>query len=130
MGEAYPQMNGLIPAFKLSKPSKNITTSPVIDEPIHDYEIRLFRFRRNLKKVHNGEVALRLLDHLGTLGLSLGRVTKYAGHLTVLLRMINSSNVELKTITKEDIEAVVAAINGSSRYSEWTKHDKKLKVLS
>ncbi|MCL2172674.1 MAG: hypothetical protein LBH62_00960 [Nitrososphaerota archaeon] len=53
-------MSKLNPAFKLPKNSKNRTTktSSVIDEPIHDYEIWLFRFRRNLKTVHNGEVAL------------------------------------------------------------------------
>jgi len=129
--EAYPQTAGINLAFKLPKTRKNMTTTTtttfpsVIDEPIHDYEIRLFRFRRNLKTVHNGEVALRLLDHLGALGLSLGRVTKYAGHLTVILRMLGN-DVELKAITKEEVEAVVAAINGSNRYSEWTKHDKKL----
>ncbi len=89
---------------------------------IHDYEQRLARARRNLKPMRNGEVALRFLDHLGTLGLSVGRVTKYAGHLPVLLREID---LDLKAMSRKDVERVVAWIN-SRPQKEWTKHDKKL----
>ncbi|MCL2477619.1 tyrosine-type recombinase/integrase [Candidatus Bathycorpusculum sp.] len=92
------------------------------NKPIHDYEQHLKRSRYNLKAMLNGGVALQFLDHLLALGLSLARVSKYANHLTPLLRMIN---VDLKTITKTEVEAVVAVINGC-RQKEWTKHDKKL----
>jgi site-specific recombinase XerC len=93
------------------------------DEPIHDYEQRLVRARRSIKQLPNGETALHFLNHLNALGLSIVRVTKYAIQLPVLLRMM--ADVDLKTITKLDVEAVVAAIN-NSKQKAWTKHDKKL----
>ncbi|MGD6805892.1 MAG: tyrosine-type recombinase/integrase [Candidatus Bathyarchaeia archaeon] len=92
------------------------------DEPIHDYQRHLAGFKRSIKLLPNGETALCFLDHLGALGLSVARVTKYAGHLPVLLRTIN---VDLKTMSKADVEAVVASINAKQQ-KEWTKHDKKL----
>jgi len=92
------------------------------NEPIHDYDQRLIRARRSLKLLPNGEVAIRFLDHLSALGLSLARVTKYAAHMPVLLRAINT---DLKTMTKQDVEAIVADIN-CSKQKAWTKRDKKL----
>jgi len=92
------------------------------DEPIHDYQQSLKKSRHNIKMLQNGETAIRFLDHLGALGLTVARVTKYACHLPALLRIID---VNLKTISKSDVESVVAAINGSQQ-KEWTKHDKKL----
>jgi site-specific recombinase XerD len=92
------------------------------DEPIHDYEQRLVRARRSIKQLPNGETALQFLNHLNALGLSLVRVTKYAIQLPVLLRMIE---VDLKTITKMDVEVVVADVNNGNQKA-WTKHDKKL----
>jgi integrase len=44
--------------------------------------------------------------------------------LPAVLRLIHA-DVELKDMTKSDVESVVAAINGGP-YKEWTKHDKKL----
>jgi len=92
------------------------------NEPIHDYDQRLIRARRSLKQLPNGEVAIRFLDHLSALGLSLARVTKYATHMPVLLRTINT---DLKAMTKQDVEAIVADIN-CSKQKAWTKRDKKL----
>ncbi|MDR2699839.1 MAG: tyrosine-type recombinase/integrase [Nitrososphaerota archaeon] len=92
------------------------------NEPIHDYDQRLVRHRRNLKLMRNGETALRFIDHLSALGLSIARVTKYSAHMPVLLRMID---VDLKTMTKQDVETVVATIN-TSKQKAWTKRDKKL----
>ncbi|MCL2173610.1 MAG: site-specific integrase [Candidatus Bathyarchaeota archaeon] len=92
------------------------------NEPIHDYEQRLVRHRRNIKLLQNGQTALHFIDHLSALGLSLARVTKYSAHMPVLLRMINT---DLKTMTKQDVEAIVAAIN-TSKQKAWTKRDKKL----
>ena len=91
-------------------------------ESIHDYDKRLARYKRNIKQLRNGEITLRFLDHLSALDLSVARVAKYASHLPALLRMIT---VDLKDITKSDIETIVANINNSN-YKEWTKHDKKL----
>ena len=91
-------------------------------QPIHDYAQRLVRCKRVISGLRNGETALRFLDHLGALGLSVGRVAKYSGHLPVLLRAID---VDLKAMTREDVERVVAWIN-SRPYKEWTKHDMKL----
>jgi site-specific recombinase XerD len=108
-----------ISILKTPKIIKNMTT----DTPIHDYEQRLIRARRSIKQLlPNGKIALHFLDHLNALDLSLARVTKYATHLPVLLRIIE---VDLKTITKTEVETVVAAIN-NSKQKAWTKHDKKL----
>jgi site-specific recombinase XerD len=92
------------------------------NKPIHNYQQSLNRTQRTLKTMQNGKLALQFLDHLGALGLSLARVTKYATHLPPLLRMIN---IDLKVMTKTDVEAIVATINGCDQ-KEWTKHDKKL----
>lgn len=90
---------------------------------IYDYEGRLRRCRRIIAGLRNGELALRFLDHLGALGLSLARVSKIAGHLPALLRMVDFN---LGEATRADVERVVAAINNNGRWREWTKHDKKL----
>ncbi|MDR1993660.1 MAG: site-specific integrase [Nitrososphaerota archaeon] len=92
------------------------------NEPIHDYDQRLVRHRRNIKPMRNGEIALRFIDHLSAIGLSIARVTKYSAHMPVLLRMIN---VDLKTMTKQDVETAIAAIN-TNKQKAWTKRDKKL----
>jgi site-specific recombinase XerD len=107
------------PILSVQKPKK---TQTVADEPIHDYEQRLARHQRNIKQLPNGEIALRFLNHLNALGLSIARITKYATHLPPLLRLITT---DLKTIAKPDIECVVATLNNSCQ-KEWTKHDKKL----
>jgi len=89
---------------------------------IYDYSGRLRRFRRLISKLRNGDLALRFLDHLSALGLSPATVSKYAGHLPILLRVID---FDLKKATRSDVERVVAWIN-SQPYREWTKHGKKL----
>ena len=89
---------------------------------IYDYEERLQRYRRAIKRLRNGDLALRFLDHMAALGLSVARVSKYASHLLVLLRVID---FDLKEATRSDVERVVAWINRQP-YREWTKHDKKL----
>jgi hypothetical protein len=83
-----------------------------VNASIHDYDRRLARYRRNIKLTRNGETTLRFLDHLGALGLSVGRVAKYASHLPPILRMIP---VDLQDMTKTDVESVVAAINASQQ---------------
>lgn len=90
--------------------------------PIHDYDKSLKRSKRTLQTLHNGEVALRFLDHMSALGLSTARVAKYATKLVVLLRVIDK---DLKDLNREDAERVVAWINNKP-HKEWTKHDSKL----
>lgn len=91
---------------------------------IYDYDQRLAASKRNIKLLRNGEVSLRFLDHLGALGLSTARVSKYACHLPVLLRAMD---FDLKDAARSDFEKVVAGIN-SGPFKEWTKHDKKLVI--
>lgn len=90
--------------------------------PIYDYERILKRCKRNIQGLRNGEVALRFLDHMSALGLSTARVAKYGTKLVVLLRVIDK---DLKDVSREDVERVVAWINGKP-HKEWTKHDSKL----
>ncbi|MEM2370424.1 MAG: hypothetical protein QXH51_05930 [Candidatus Bathyarchaeia archaeon] len=90
---------------------------------IHGFERRLEGYRRIIAGFgHNGEVALRFLDHLFSLGLSVARVCKYADHAIALLRVID---FELEKATKRDVERIVAWINRQP-YREWTKHAKKI----
>jgi site-specific recombinase XerD len=90
--------------------------------PVHDYEKNLKRSKRAIQKLPNADVALRFLDHMSALGLSAGRVSKYAAKLAVLLRRIDK---DLKELSRDDVEQVVAWIN-SQPHKEWTKHDSKL----
>ncbi|MEM1586475.1 MAG: hypothetical protein QXX99_00780 [Candidatus Bathyarchaeia archaeon] len=70
---------------------------------------RLERYRRIIAGFgRNGEVALRFLDHLASLGLSIARLSKVAGHLPALLRAID---FDLEKATRRDVERVVAWIN-------------------
>jgi len=89
---------------------------------IYDYNERLKRYRRIIKGLRNGRLALKFLDHLSALGLSVARVSKYASHLPTLLRVINFDPADA---TRNDVERVVAWINRQP-YREWTKHDMKL----
>jgi len=89
---------------------------------IHDYSGRLKRYKSNISKMRYGSLALKFLDHLGALGLSLGRIVKYAELLPPLLRIINFDPTKA---TRQDVEGIVAWIN-SQPYKEWTRHDYKL----
>jgi len=89
---------------------------------LHGYSERLERFKRNISKLKHGRLALKFLDHLAALGLSQGRIVKYAEHLPPLLRVMDFNPKEAK---RGDIEGVVAWIN-SQPYKEWTKHDYKI----
>jgi len=93
-----------------------------MSEGIYDYDLRLKRYMRIIEKLRNGDLALRFLNHLGALGLSTARVSKYASHLPALLRAVD---FDLAKATRGDAEKVVSWIN-SQPYREWTKHDKKL----
>ncbi|MCL2641899.1 MAG: hypothetical protein FWD52_00040 [Candidatus Bathyarchaeota archaeon] len=69
--------------------TQNLVLPPtVIDEPVHNYQQRLDRSRHNIASLPHSEISLQFLDHLSALGLSVGRVSKYASHLPTLLRII------------------------------------------
>ncbi|RLG94795.1 hypothetical protein DRO37_04480 [Candidatus Bathyarchaeota archaeon] len=75
---------------------------------IYDYDERLERYRRIIKGLRNGGLALKFLDHLAALGLSVARASKYASHLPALLRVID---FDLADATREDVERVVAWVS-------------------
>jgi site-specific recombinase XerD len=104
--------------------TKKPATTVAADEPVHNYQQRLDRSRYNIAQLPNGETSLQFLDHLSALGLSVGRVSKYAAHLPTILRIIGN-NTELKTLTKTDAERIVAAINAKPNKAS-TKADNKL----
>jgi integrase len=91
-------------------------------QEIYDYKERLKRYRRIIRRLRNGGLALRFLGHLSSLGLSLARLSKYASHIPALLRLID---FDLAQATRDGIERVVAEINRGP-WKEWTKHDKKV----
>ncbi|MDR1992975.1 MAG: tyrosine-type recombinase/integrase [Nitrososphaerota archaeon] len=98
-----------------------MTTTPEL--PVHDYQQRLNRSRYNIKSLPNGEKSLHFLDHLSALGFSVGRVSKYAAHLTILLRIMGP--VDLSAMTRADVEHVIASINNRPNKAS-TKSDNKL----
>ncbi|MEM1673908.1 MAG: hypothetical protein QXF23_01010 [Candidatus Bathyarchaeia archaeon] len=56
---------------------------------IYDYEERLERYRRIIARFgHNGEIALRFLDHLASLGLSTAKLSKVASHIPAPLSIL------------------------------------------
>jgi integrase len=89
---------------------------------IYDYKERLQRYRRIIKDLRNGKLALSFLDHLLTLGLSEARVSGYASHIPSILRV---ADFDLASVSRGDIEKVIAWIN-SQPYSESTKRSKKI----
>jgi site-specific recombinase XerD len=105
--------------LKIPEYTRDMSTN----KPIHDYAQRIKRNRHNIQQLPNGQIGLQFLDHLNALGLSLGRVSKCAAHLPVLLRIIDGADI--KTMTKTDIEHIVANINNRPN-KESTKADNKL----
>ena len=80
-------------------------------ESLYKYRERIARYRRIIKNLRNGDLALKFLDHLGVLGLSDARISKYASHIPPLLRVID---FDLTAATKQDVETVVAWINSGA----------------
>jgi len=68
---------------------------------IYDYEQRIARYRRIISGLRNGDVALRLLDHLASLGLSAAALSNNAAHLVAVLRLIDFDVAEA---TRGDVE--------------------------
>jgi hypothetical protein len=105
--------------FKFPEHTRDMSTN----KPIHDYAQRIKRNRHNIQQLPNGQLGLQFLDHLSALGLSLGRISKCSAHIPILFRIINGADI--KTMTKTDIEHIVAQIN-SRPNKESTKADNKL----
>ncbi|HIE13870.1 TPA: hypothetical protein EYP70_01215 [Candidatus Bathyarchaeota archaeon] len=75
---------------------------------IYDYGESLRRYQRIIKHLRNVELALRFLDHIAASGPSVARVSKYASHLSQLLRAID---FDLAEAARQNVEKVVAWIN-------------------
>jgi hypothetical protein len=90
---------------------------------IYDFEQRIARYRRVIAGLRNGDVALRMLDHLASLGLSTAAISNYAAHLVAVLRLID---FDVEKATRNDVERVVAKINSNKRWREQTKYHKRV----
>jgi len=75
-----------------------------VKEKIYEYRERPQWYRRIIGGLRNGELALSFLDHPLTLGLSEPRVSAYASHIPVILRI---ADFDLASASRKDIEKVV-----------------------
>ena len=91
---------------------------------IHDYGKRLASAKRRIALLENGQLLLGFVAHLEALGLSTGRVAKYANHACALTKRCPFNP---KMATRSDIEKVVAWIN-TQPYKSNTKNDLRLVV--
>ncbi|MEM3550319.1 MAG: tyrosine-type recombinase/integrase [Candidatus Bathyarchaeia archaeon] len=91
---------------------------------IYEYAKRLESARRRIKGLANSSFLLSFIDHLEALGLSAGRVAKYANHICALMK---KRPFDPRNATKMDIEGVIAWINGQP-YKSSTKEDLKVVV--
>ena len=91
---------------------------------VHEYSKRVEAARRRLRSLQHSELLLEFINHLGALGLSKGRVAKYANHLCVLFR---ACPFDSRLAARKDIEKVVAWIERQP-YKTSTKDDLKLVV--
>ena len=91
---------------------------------IYDYSKRLERAKRRLSRYENSELILAFISHLEALGLSLGRVAKYANHLCAIL---GGARFNLAEATRKDVERAVFWINRQP-YKSSTKRDLKLTI--
>lgn len=91
---------------------------------MYDYGRRLEAARRRISSLANSRLLLSFLDHLEALGLSDGRVAKYANHMCALMR---GCPFNPQTATREEIERVIAWINRQP-YKSTTKEDLKIVV--
>jgi hypothetical protein len=71
---------------------------------IYDFEHRVASYRRVIG-LRNGDVALRILDHLASLSLSEAAIGNHAAHRLV--------DFDVGMATRSDAECVVAKINGN-----------------
>jgi len=91
---------------------------------IYGYSKRLESAGKRLEGLASGSFLLSFLDHLRALGLSQGRVAKYANHICSLMRGLP---FDPQNATRRDVERVLAWIN-SQPYKSTTKKDFKVVV--
>ena len=91
---------------------------------VHEYGRRLENARERIRSLPNSGFILSFIDHLMALGLSAGRVAKYANHIYTLIRRCP---FDPQNATRRDIENVIAWIN-SQPYKSSTKEDLKIVV--
>jgi len=91
---------------------------------IHGYSKRVESARRRLMGLQHSELLWDFIDHLHALGISNGRIAKYANHLCVLFR---ACPFDPRKATRKSVEKVVAWIE-SQPYRTSTKDDLKLVV--
>jgi len=84
------------PLFKSSGTEFNVTAD------IHDYVGRLRRARERLSRLENSSILLSFIDHLSALGLSVGRVAKYANQLCTLMK--NCPFEDLKILVRKLVQ--------------------------
>ncbi|MEM2569266.1 MAG: hypothetical protein QXT67_04930 [Candidatus Bathyarchaeia archaeon] len=93
-------------------------------EEIYVFTRRIERYRRIIAGLRNGDIALRLLDHLASLVLSEAALSNQAAHLIAVLHLID---FDVREATRGDVERVVAKINNGNRsWREETKRHKRL----
>jgi len=120
------ELRGISPrfvGFKLPLKSScgSSFASKSLRNSIYDYEWRIARYRRIISGLRNSDVALRLLDHLASLGLSAAALSNNVAHLVAVLRLIDFDVAEA---TRGDVERVVAKINQNPNWREKTKKHK------
>ena len=91
---------------------------------IHEYSKRVESARRRLRRLRHSQLLLDFIDHLHALGLSKGRIAKYANHLCVLFR---ACPFDPRRATRKTVERIVAWIERQP-YRTSTKDDYKLSL--
>jgi integrase len=91
---------------------------------IYNYSKRLESAKRRLAKLDNCKLLLDFISHLEALGLSTGRVAKYANHICALM---SGCPFNPSAATRKGVEKVIAWIN-SQPYKSSTKDDLRLVV--
>ena len=101
--ESHPRTNTpssgavhISPLFKSSSTEFNVNAD------IHDYVGRLRRARERLSRLENSSILLSFIDHLSALGLSVGRVAKYANQLCTLMK--NCPFEDLKILVRKLVQ--------------------------
>jgi len=101
-----------------------------MSDSIYNLDRQLAYFSAKLKKTNsisqpNKRLINEFLQSCKAEGLSKHRITKY---LYMLARLAEMLRKDFKQTNKHDMEKLVANIEGSDSWSEWTKHDYKVTI--
>ncbi|MEM0049142.1 MAG: hypothetical protein QXW39_01210 [Candidatus Bathyarchaeia archaeon] len=72
-------------------------------EEIYDFARRVECYRRIIAGLRNGDIALRLLDHLASLGFSETALSNQAAHLIAVLNLIDFDVREATLVLRRHI---------------------------